>query len=62
VTEESDKMDAAAKAAGDDLKTLPAENVQAVAAWWAKHYLLAGHKRLARTLLATTKKAPDEAG
>lgn len=45
-------MDAAAeKAKADLLATVPPEMVAAVGQWWAKHYLDAGHKRLARILL-----------
>ncbi len=46
-------MDAAAeKAKADLLKTVPVEARKAVADWWTRHYLDAGHKRLARVLLS----------
>lgn len=42
---------AAIKAKADLLATVPPEMVAAVGQWWAKHYLEAGHKRLARIIL-----------
>jgi hypothetical protein len=49
-------MDHAAAKATNDLATLDANAVKVVAQWWKDHYLKAGHKRLARSLLATLKK------
>jgi hypothetical protein len=52
-----EEMDAAAKQAAAELESLRAEHPQAVALmidWWRKHYLAAGHKRLARVLLGRT--------
>jgi hypothetical protein len=49
-----EEMDAAAKQAAAELESLRAENPQAVALivdWWKRHYLAAGHKRLARVLI-----------
>lgn len=61
MSEESDKMDAAAVAAIEDLKTkVPAASVKDVADWWKRHYLAAGHKRLARALLDTQKAGNAE--
>ncbi|MCJ7759857.1 hypothetical protein MUP59_01785 [Candidatus Bathyarchaeota archaeon] len=48
-------MDAAAKDADKELHTLPAEAVTYVANWWQKHYMKAGHKRLARLLFSYIK-------
>lgn len=44
-------MDAAAKGAKKELDELPKDAVEVVRAWWKKHYLTAGHKRLAKALL-----------
>jgi hypothetical protein len=44
-------MDMAAEAAQKDLETLDPEAVKAIAKWWKKWYLQAGHKRLARIIL-----------
>ena len=45
-------MDHAAEAAAKDLMdNIPAEHAQAIALWWKKHYLKAGHKRLGRLLV-----------
>ena len=44
-------MDMAAEAAQKDLETLDPEAVKAIAKWWRKWYLQAGHKRLARIIL-----------
>jgi len=57
--ETSDKMDAAAKVALDDITSRSHTEqctFQQVAAWWKKHYLKAGHKRLAKILLGTLPK------
>ncbi len=48
---DNDTMDAAAQAAELELIANPLWTVKEVAQWWAKHYLAAGHKRLARALL-----------
>lgn len=47
-------MDKAAEKAKADLFTnanITPEAVKALGEWWAKHYLDAGHKRLARIIL-----------
>ena len=44
-------MDKAAEAAKEDLESVDPEAVRAIAEWWRKWYLQAGHKRLARVLL-----------
>jgi hypothetical protein len=49
-----EEMEAAAQRAAEELAKLRAEYPEAVrlvAEWWRRHYLLAGHKRLARALL-----------
>lgn len=47
-----DAMDNAAKIAEEDLKSLSKEEEIKIAAnWWKRHYMAAGHKRLAKTLL-----------
>jgi hypothetical protein len=49
------KMDAAAEEAERDLKSLDQEAVEALAAWWLKWYMTAGHKRLGRLLVKIAK-------
>lgn len=49
-------MDAAAQVAKKELDELPQEAVKIVREWWQKHYLTAGHKRLARALLGKETK------
>ena len=50
-------MDSAAAEAGKDLiDNIDKEAIHAVAEWWKKWYQEAGHKRLARVLLAQLKK------
>jgi hypothetical protein len=49
-------MDAAAEAAKKELEELPKDAVEVVRTWWKKHYLTAGHKRLARALLGKETK------
>ena len=44
-------MDNAATQAALELEKLPVDAVHAVAMWWLKFYLQAGHKRLGRVLL-----------
>jgi len=47
--ENAAEMDAAAKEASEELKrTMTLADVKA---WWKRHYLKAGHKRLGRVLL-----------
>jgi len=49
------KMDEAAEKAVEDFKVVVASEpngVEAVARWWKDHYIQAGHKRLARILMA----------
>ena len=46
-----DGMDQAAKEAESDLNTLDKTAVIAVAAWWRRWYLKAGHKRLGHALV-----------
>jgi hypothetical protein len=50
------EMDAAAKEAEKDLASLDQAAVQAIAAWWSKWYLKAGHKRLGRIMVKLSKK------
>ena len=50
-------MDEAAKIAMEDFKnTFPDEEKVSFARWWKKHYMKAGHKRLARGLLLYAPK------
>jgi hypothetical protein len=49
-------MDAAAEKAATDLSYQDADAVKLIAQWWKNNYMKAGHKRLARVLLATLKK------
>ena len=51
------EMDAAAKAAEQDLENLTGEAVKSLADWWAKHYLQAGHKRLGRLMVNISKNS-----
>lgn len=44
-------MEDAAKVAKEEFKELPKEAAEALRAWWKRHYLTAGHKRLARILM-----------
>ena len=48
-------MNRAAEAAKEDLESVDPEAVKAITEWWRKWYLQAGHKRLARVLLASGK-------
>jgi len=50
------KMDAAAQEAEKDLSTVDRATVQAVAKWWLKWYLKAGHKRLGRIMVRIAKE------
>jgi len=54
-TFDASAYDEAAEAAQQELKTMDQEQVKAMADWWAKHYLKAGHKRLGRTMVAISK-------
>jgi len=50
----TEEMDAAAQRAAEDLAKLREQHPEAVGLmvdWWKRHYLGAGHKRLARVLL-----------
>jgi hypothetical protein len=49
------EMDAAAGEAEKDLATLDQAAVEAIAAWWSKWYMTAGHKRLGRILVRIAK-------
>jgi hypothetical protein len=49
------KMDAAAEEAEKDLGTLDRVAIEAVAAWWLKWYMKAGHKRLGRIMVKVAK-------
>ena len=48
----STEMDTAAAKAGEELRANPKWTVSQVAEWWKKHYLTAGHKRLAHQLMS----------
>jgi hypothetical protein len=50
------EMDAAAGEAEKDLATLDQAAVETIAAWWAKWYMKAGHKRLGRIMVKLAKK------
>ena len=54
-TYDPEAMDRAASEAEHDLENLDADAVRAMAEWWAKWYLTAGHKRLGRTLVKISK-------
>ncbi len=49
------KMDAAAEEAEKDLETLDRAATEAIAAWWLKWYMTAGHKRLGRIMVKIAK-------
>lgn len=56
---EEDKMAmemAAGEAEQDANENVPDEAMNEVAIWWKRHYLKAGHKRLARILLQHASK------
>lgn len=50
------EMDAAAEEAERDLATLDQAAVEAVAEWWARWFMKAGHKRLGRIMVKVAKK------
>lgn len=50
------EMDAAAGEAEKDLSTLDQAAVETIAAWWAKWYMTAGHKRLGRIMVKVAKR------
>jgi len=50
------EMDAAAEQAEKELANLDQEAVKAVAAWWSKWFMKAGHKRLGRLMVKIAKK------
>ena len=50
------EMDAAAEEAEKELATLDQAAVETVAAWWAKWFMKAGHKRLGRLMVKVAKK------
>ncbi len=50
------EMDAAAGEAEKDLASLDQAAVEKIAAWWAKWYMKAGHKRLGRIMVKLAKK------
>ena len=47
----SASMDRAAEEAAREIESIDKGAVKAVAEWWARHYMSAGHKRLGRILL-----------
>jgi hypothetical protein len=49
------KMDAAAEEAEKDLGSLDRAAVEALAAWWQKWYMKAGHKRIGRIMVKIAK-------
>jgi len=50
------EMDAAAEEAERDLANLDQAAVEAVAEWWARWFMKAGHKRLGRIMVKVAKK------
>jgi hypothetical protein len=50
------EMDAAAREAEKDLATLDQAAVKTIAAWWAKWFMKAGHKRLGRIMVKLARK------
>ena len=50
------EMDAAAEEAEKELATLDQAAVKTIAAWWAKWFMKAGHKRLGRLMVKVAKK------
>jgi hypothetical protein len=55
--EKQKEMDAeAVRARGELEQNIDSWNARAVAAWWGRWYLKAGHKRLGRTLVDIAKK------
>lgn len=54
--EDKERMDQATVEAEKDLDNVSNESLNEVAGWWRKHYMKAGHKRLARVLLQATKE------
>ncbi|MGA8857879.1 MAG: hypothetical protein WB643_12050 [Candidatus Bathyarchaeia archaeon] len=54
------KMDAAAEEAERDLASLDQEAVKALAVWWLKWYMTAGHKRLGRLLIKIAKSGANK--
>jgi hypothetical protein len=50
------KMDAAAAEAEKDLGSLDRAAIEAIAAWWLKWYMTAGHKRLGRIMVKVAKR------
>jgi len=49
------KMDAAAEEAEKDLATLDQAAIEAIAAWWLKWFMKAGHKQLGRIMVKIAK-------
>jgi hypothetical protein len=49
------KMDGAAEEAEKDLATVDRAAIEAIAAWWLKWYMAAGHKRLGRIMVKVAK-------
>lgn len=49
-------MDAAAGEAEKDLASIDQAAVKAIATWWLKWYMKAGHKRLGRIMVKVAKK------
>ncbi|MBI2861916.1 MAG: hypothetical protein HYX89_03755 [Chloroflexi bacterium] len=66
MSDDREAMDAAAREARAELVKLDQRAVVAVAEWWRRYYMRAGHKRLARVLLAagraTVQQAVDPPG
>jgi len=52
---DAETADLEAEAAEDELDGIDPNAIQAIAQWWAKHYLIAGHKRLGRVLIAKAR-------
>lgn len=50
------EMDKAATEAAEQLEEISKDHIIVVADWWKKNYLKAGHKRLAKLLLACASK------
>jgi len=53
---DSEKADQEANIAESELEDIDEEALHTVANWWSKHFMVCGHKRLARILLQYKEK------